>query len=110
MKFKILSSEETEICDPDTGERLGLIEREKTRVEVIHVQERLSICRTYKTITIGGGPLYWSTMATLGEILRSPPQKKPETLKASESDYLPPLSEEESFVKKGDRVVQLLND
>jgi hypothetical protein len=33
-----------------------------------------------------------------------------ETLKAEDSSLPPPLSEEESYVKKGDRVIQLLND
>ena len=31
-----------------------------------------------------------------------------ETLRADRSSYVPPLSEAESYVKKGDRVVQIL--
>lgn len=114
MKFKVLSVAETEVYDPDTDELLGLIDREKVRVRVTEVKEKLSVCRTYRVFHTPAGPLY-TNLFEAGGIFRmrelmAAPRKIPETLKAGGSDYLPPLSEEESFVKVGDRVIQLYED
>jgi hypothetical protein len=109
MKFKVLADEPTEILDPETDESLGSIDREKVRVQAREVQERFSICRTYVTRRINGGPFYGLTgMSTSLARLYAPPREVPETLKAEDSSLLPPLSEKESYVKKGDRVVQLI--
>ena len=102
MKFKILAETPTEISDPDTGENLGIVDREKVRVQATEVQERFSICRTYKTRHVAGGlfpSLSW---------LVSEPREVSETLKAEDSSLPPPLPEEESYVKNGDRVVQVV--
>ena len=53
---------------------------------------------------IAAGPFYAATTLRMF----NPPQQKVETLKAEDSALPPPLSEEESYVKKGDRVIQLL--
>lgn len=102
MKFKVLSDEPTEIYDPETQEKIGVLDREKVRVKVVEVQENLSVCRTYKTYTVGGSSFY-----PLGNLIGEPARQIPETLKTKDSSYLPPLSEEESYVKIDDRVVQL---
>lgn len=102
MKFKVLADEPTEILDPETDELLGSIDREKVRVQAREVQERFSICRTYIIRRVGGGPFYGLSG------LLAPPREIPETLKAEDSSLPPPLSEEESYVKKGDRVVPLI--
>ena len=103
MKFKVLASQPLEIRDPETDEILGVLDREKVRVKVVEVRDRFSICRTYRTRRVGGSNYY--AAALLKQI--SPPREEPETLKADDSAYPPPLSEEESYVKRGDRVVQI---
>jgi hypothetical protein len=50
MKFQILTKEPTEIHDPVTGEVLGMVSSEKARVQVVDVQPRLSVCRTYRKV------------------------------------------------------------
>lgn len=56
MRFDILDPEGENIEDPETGEILGSLKRVKVRVEVIKVQEKLSVASTYKKkrINIGG--------------------------------------------------------
>ena len=104
MKFKVLAEKPIEIFDPGTGEELGIVDREKIRVQAVDVQERLTVCKTYQTMTIGGGGFLTSALI---ESMGSPPRKVPETLKADSASFPPPLSEEESYVKTGDRVIQL---
>ena len=101
MRFKVLAAEDFEILDPDTNKVLGVLNQEKVRVKAVEVKEIFSICRTYKTKTVGSYP-------GIGRMFElSPIQKIPETLKAEDSTYPPPLSEEESYVKSGDRVIQI---
>lgn len=107
MKFKVLAEYPTEVFDPETSERLGTIDREKVRVQATEVRERMSICRTYRTRYIPGGLLYHYAEAF---DLYRPSRKVPETLKADDSSRLPPLPEEQSYVKIGDRVVQLAEE
>jgi hypothetical protein len=113
MKFAVFANEETKLYDPETGDLLGIIDREKVRVRATEVKEKLSICRTYRELTIGGGPLreYVESQGYLGlSHLFDLPRRVPETLRVDKSAYLPPLSEEESYVKIGDRVVQVPED
>src|ERR1051325_2006161 len=56
MKFAVMSKAATEIRDPDTGEVLDTIDREKVRVRAIEVRPRITICRTYLVRTIPGRP------------------------------------------------------
>lgn len=111
MKFKVLADEPTEILDPETDELLGSIERVKVQVQATEVQERFSICRTYIIHRTSGGPFYGlSGMSASLASLYAPPREIPETLKAEDSSLPPPLPEKESYVKKGDRVVQLIEE
>ena len=100
MTFKVLSDEPGEVTDPDTGQLLGRFEREKVRVKASVVHEKFTICRTFRTTTIGGQLAY--SFAILTE--RS--KEVVETLKADDASYIAPLPEEKSYVKKGDRVVR----
>ena len=107
MKFKVLTEKPTEIIDPDSKTLLGKVDREKIRVEVIEVQPKLSVCRTYKTYVVGGmGLLGTSTFNSMFSHRR----EITETLKAEDSAFPQPLSEEDSFVKKGDRVQQIIDE
>lgn len=87
MRFKVLAEQPTEIRDPETDDVLGIVDREKIRLKVSEVHERFSICRTY-------------SKADMGLAL----------LEAGNSTLPFPFSKEESYVKKGDRVVQILAD
>jgi len=109
MKFKVLTEKPAEILDPDTQDILGIVDREKVRVEVVEIQEKLSVCRTYKTFVIEGGSMAAIYNLNLKSIF-SPRRELPETLKAEDSAFPKPISEEESFVKKGDRVLQILDE
>ena len=108
MDFDVIDIYDEEVKDPDTEEVLGSIERPKVRVRVAHVQEKLSVASTYrtKTVNIGGeGGLF-------GPFARSlmPPEwiEKYETLRAEDKAWSP-LSEEDSYVKVGDPVVQVID-
>ncbi len=108
MKFKVLAEKPTKILDPATGEILGELDREKVRVRILEVREKFSVCKTYRKRYVRGNPLYDMISAT--SFMVEAPREIVETLKAEDSSLPPPLSEEESYVKKGDRVIQLLND
>jgi hypothetical protein len=102
MKFKVLAAKPMKITDPETGEELGEIDREKVRVEVTEVQDSFSICQTYRKRYSGYQIIPRSFMDAF-----TTPQVKTETLKAEDSEFPPDLSEEESYVKRGDRVIQV---
>lgn len=110
MKFKILAESPDEIRDPASNELLGFLDREKVRVEVTEVQEKFAVCKTYRKKYTPGGRFYNAlASATLQEYFQAPREQQ-ETLKATDADSLPPLSEEASYVKKGDRAIQLMRD
>src|SRR5262249_52570621 len=56
MYFDVLDPKGEDIKDPDTGEVLGSVERPKVRVQIVQVQERLSVASTYKQrqVNVGG--------------------------------------------------------
>ena len=109
MVFKVLASESIKITDPISGRSLGLLDREKVHVKVSELRDKFSICRTFKTKIVGGGPLYDFINTTTGS-LTQPPEKVIETLKADNSEFPSPLAEEDSYVKRGDRVIQIEED
>ena len=106
MVFKILTPKGSEIEDPDTGEVIGSVELEKARVRVTSVQDRVSVASTFRThrVNVGG-----SGIALSG--LFAPPkwETRIETLRADEN-ATEDMPEEESFVRTGDPVVQVLDD
>lgn len=105
MKFKILADKPIEVHDPDSNEVLGTVDREKVQVQVSEVDEKFSICKTFRKSILGSNALLgFQEMSKMF----SPRREIPETLKAEDSTLPPPLSEEESYVKKGDRVVQII--
>jgi hypothetical protein len=110
MKFAVLAETPIEIHDPETGDVLDVLDREKVRVEAAEVRPKITVCRTYVTRVIPGGTLYSggliSGMTAMSEAL-SPPRKVVETLRAKDKSLPPPLSPEESYVKINDRVIQI---
>ncbi len=109
MYFDVIDANGENIEDPDTGEVLGSINIPKVRVRVKHAEEKLSIATTYRAekMNIGGT----GGISTLGPFARSlmPPEwvTKYETLEKT-AETPEPFSEEDSYVKIGDTVVQVL--
>jgi hypothetical protein len=97
MKFVILNSKGVDVTNPDTGEILGTVEVPKTVVKVVRVSgEHLSVARTFRTIR--GTPGILSAVSAI-----SGTPSGPETLEiASGSSLKAELSEEDSYVKRGD--------
>ena len=111
MYFDVIDAIGQNIKDPDTGEVLGSIERPKVRVEVTYVEERLSVATTYQLREVTVGDLFDTPRyGTLGPFARSlmPPEwvEKYETLDKT-AKTPDTLSEENSYVKIGDPVVQV---
>ncbi len=100
MLFAVLADTPLRVEDPDTGEVLGEIEREKVKVKATEVFERFSVCRTYETYeTPSILPSVWDTLRI--------PTRRVRTLKIEDSQLPPALPEEESYVKVGDLVRQV---
>lgn len=102
MRFAVLAGSPVQIPDPETGEPLGWLDREKVRVEAIRVMERMSVCITYETRLVGGA----LGLIDVSEMFR-PKQQIPKTLRATRDSYLAPLTAAESYVKIGDVVREL---
>ena len=102
MKFKVLSDEPMKLFDPETHEEIGVIDREKVRVVATEVYEKFAICKTYRKRFSPGITLPSYSISISREIL--------ETLKVDDSSLPEPLPEEQSYVKIGDRVLELDND
>jgi hypothetical protein len=97
MKFVILNSKGIDVTDPDSGEVLGTVEVLKTVVKVVRVDgPHLSIARTFRTLR--GTPGIFGSMSA---ITGTP--STPETLDITPGSSLKAeLSEEESYIKRGD--------
>jgi hypothetical protein len=97
MQFEVLARESLEITDPETGTSLGSLDRPKLRIEATDVYAKFAVCETFETFEDLDGPFSPS------DFFR-PRRRLPATLKVQEA--LPPLTEEDSIVKVGDRVRQ----
>jgi len=104
MKFKVLANSPIIVRDPKTNEEIGQLDREKVRVKCIEVHDKFSICATFKINKIKG---FLSTSILFDDLMAD--KKVVETLRYNPSDKPEPLSEEDSYVKIGDRCVQLLD-
>jgi len=109
MKFKVLSGTPLEVRDPETNALLGKVDREKVRVKASEVYDKFSICKTFVVHTTSGA-FTPSFMDAINSSLLGQRREYIETLKADGHSLPPPLTEEESFVKKGDQVVATLED
>lgn len=100
MIFEILAPQAQNIRDPVTDEVLGSVERPKVVVKIVLVEPRLAVARTFKARkrNVGGSDYSKAWMRLL-----EPPRYVTEydTLKTSQKTW-EDLSEEESFVKRGD--------
>lgn len=105
MKFGVLDVTGAEIKDPDSREVIGSVMRTKIKVKAVEVQARISVCRTYEKTGGGGGLFGGPSIADLFQY--QPPRSR--TL-ATEEALFPPLTEAESYVKRGDPVRQIAED
>lgn len=97
MVFAILSEKPLQISDPETNQPLININREKVRVKVSTVGDKWAIARTF-------GPEL--TFSAVGLDIFSTQKEK--TLRVQDAELPQPLREEESYVKRGDRVRQVI--
>ncbi len=101
QKFAILAATPIQVKDPGSGAMLDEIDREKIRVEAREVRATITICRTYR-MKGGGGLALGVQSSAMARLFAA---SRPETLRTDDSEKLPPLPEEESYVKINDRVV-----
>lgn len=105
MRFAVLNRQGAHITDPETGESLGAVEVEKTLVKVVRVSDKLSVGRTFRTFRRGG----FSPPDALQSLL-APARTEVETLRTEGKTYVEELDEAESYVKRGDPVVQIVGE
>ena len=106
MKFKVMETRQ-EILDPDTGEFLGLFDREKVRVKVSEVNPKYSVARTYETYVVNLGSDSFVSAFSGG---RGREARKVRTLRPNNESTLLPMDEKDSFVNIGDPVFQVEDD
>jgi hypothetical protein len=107
MRFAVLNRKGLHVTDPDTGVELGSVELPKVIVEVVRTQPKLCVARTFKKTQVNIGGIG----VGVGRLFE--PSKyvtRYETLRSDEKPYEEELEEEESYVKKGDPVVQVIGD
>lgn len=108
MIFQVLDPAGEDIVDPDTGALLGSIFRPKLKVKVTRSEEALSLASTYRASRVNKGGDGGFSVLEISRLLQPPNWVTThETLKASEHDW-EDLAEEDSFVKTGDPVVQVV--
>lgn len=110
MRFKVMEPG-VDIKDPDTGEPLGTIQREKIRVEVVEVHPKYSVGRTYETYVISVAGIgsdvvdaitRWSPL--LGrEVTRVRTLRTEQATSKASND-------KSCFVEVGDQVVQVVDN
>lgn len=110
MLFDVLDPKGEDIRDPDTQEILGSIKRQKVRVKIISVQDKLSVASTYKATEINvGGTGDFAGVGRISAMLMPPKYVKSfETLKTTEQTW-ENLDESKSYVKTGDPVVSVID-
>ncbi|MFT3930636.1 MAG: hypothetical protein QM709_10120 [Spongiibacteraceae bacterium] len=110
MYFDVMDPKGEQVTDPDTGEILGSIERPKVRVQITQVQEKIAVASTYKKkkINVGGAGVLFNEIGAVSRAFMPPKYiTKYETLKTDEKTW-EDLDEEQSYVKTGDPVVQVI--
>lgn len=101
-RYKVISEPGDEVFDPDTHASLGRLEREKVRVEIIDVMEKMAVGRTYETRTVLT-PAARFIRETLGE------RELAETIPLSKDSGWVKASDQRLFVEVGD-IVKLIRE
>ena len=109
MYFDVMSLDSGEIKDPETNKVLGSIVRTKVRVRVTEVQEKLAVASTYERATVDSpasfGPYARALMPTSWIN-----KYGIETLRKSDLFSPVDIDGDDSDVKVGDTVVQVIED
>lgn len=108
MGFAVLNPKGLDIKDPDTQKVIGSVEVPKVTVRAVRVQPRVTVARTFRVTrkNVGG-------MGTTGltELFRPPRWvEETETLALKDKPYLEEMDPQQSYVRVGDPVVQILGD
>jgi hypothetical protein len=107
MRFAVLDPGSAEVIDPDTNQPLGELPRPKVQVEVVRVEGRFSVARTFKSRRVNVGGV--GGLTAFGGIFDAPRfETQYETFKIDDAASQP-LDERDSFVKVGDPVEQILS-
>jgi hypothetical protein len=97
MRFEVLDPATVQVVDPETGADLGTVRQVKVRVEVVAVENTWSVAQ----VSTSGSSLSRTYLALgLGQ------PKEARTLKVGDA-IIEPLTEEQSYVKRGDTVRQI---
>jgi len=104
MKLAVLNPNGADITDPVSGESLGSIDLAKVVVKVTQVHERVCVAATFRKWTTSGDPL------GLMSILARPPSTRHETLRLDDDEAAVELDEEDSYVRVGDKVIEVVGD
>lgn len=102
MNFEVRGSQSLTITDPETNQVLDELDRVKVRVQAVEVRERISICSTYEQFEV---PTL--TSSRINELLSSS-RKRYARIQVEPSEYGPAVDPEESYVRRGDRAVQIV--
>lgn len=111
MRFAVLNRQGINIVDPATTELLGSVPIAKVLVEIVRVEPKLSVARTFnkRRVNVGGA----GALGRYGlETLFAPPKyvDEWETLRTNQKPQAQELPEKDSYVKTGDPVVQVLGN
>jgi hypothetical protein len=111
MRFAVLGAKPIIIHDPDTGEELDALDPEKIRVQATVVRERVAICETYRSRVVRtGGGIFSSSLDWANLFSPSVRRREYETLRHDDLTAIPPpVDPTDSYVKPGDRVVQVVD-
>ena len=114
MKFKVVYN--VPVKDPDTGEDLGEINREKIRVEVFQVEERFSLARTYETyqVNVGGDGMLGTSAGNLRKMnlkkMLEPRKIETKVKTFDDASDFGVADNSQSPIKVGDQVVQIFDE
>jgi hypothetical protein len=109
MRFAVLNAHGIDVKDPDTGDLLGSTEMVKTVVKIVRIDgEHLSVGRTFRTIPGRPGALDAFGLAAFAGMAGTPDRR--ETLDTAQATLKQELSQEDSYIKIGDPVVQAKGD
>lgn len=106
MKFAVLDPAIGDVRDPDTGEVLGTLKREKVRVEVVSVEDKFCVARSYEQVrrgssSLGGVAAFLQATAGAGAPYRT------KTFEERDAEWKH-LDEARSYVKVGDPVEEIV--
>ena len=107
MYFDVMDTYD-EIKDPDTGEVLGALERPKVRVKTIYIDEKLAVATTYRKERVNLDNVLAPGPFTRA-LMQGSTTTRYETLSKTE-EAKGPIKEEDSYVKVGDPVVQVIEE